>query len=75
MSVTKLRTPKERDLDALIAHLSRDKPDTGILITRYGDTWSWKFYGDATVMEMIGAMETAQQDILDQHRAHDEIPA
>lgn len=66
-------THKAHSAQGALMHLGADKPDSGILITRVSDGgWEWRFFGEATVVELIGAMEMVKEGLLADYRKQSE---
>lgn len=47
----------------MLQHLATDSPTGGALITRVGNSWEWRYYGDVAVVELVGAMEMVKLDL------------
>lgn len=67
-NVTRIKARDAHSLQGLKHHMAVDKPDGGLLLTKVGDSWEWRFYGDITVVEMVGGMEMVKHDFLTMDR-------
>jgi hypothetical protein len=67
-SVVKVGSTIAHSPPGMVHHLREDKPRGGILITKVGDGWEWRYFGDSTVVEMVGAMEMVKDDLLHKDR-------
>lgn len=63
-NVTRIRAPDAHSLRGVLDHALNDKPVAGIFITRVGDGWEWRYYGDVMVSELVGALEMVKHDLL-----------